>query len=106
VGDGEFHPIRGLKGRWLITFLFGLVHGLGSRAYCATWALPPTLLALPCAGVVQSRRGGGADCDCGVLLVNLAGQKVGAVSEARGATVFSVRGGPGSYWLVKRLWFN
>jgi hypothetical protein len=108
VGVENFIRSDGFKGRWLITFLFGLVHGLGFASVLREMGVDShtTGVALP---LVSFNLG----VEAGQVVI--AGLLLPLIWRVRKWELFLKRGVPvcsavvaaiGSYWLVERLWFN
>ena len=108
VGSENFIRSEGLKGRWLITFLFGLVHGLGFASVLRDMGVisNTTDVAVP---LVSFNLGveAGQIAIAGVLLPLIWQVRRWELFLKRGVPVCSaVVAAMGGYWLIQRLWFN
>ena len=108
VGSENFIRSEGLKGRWLITFLFGLVHGLGFASELRDMGVisNTTDVAVP---LVSFNLGveAGQIAIAGVLLPLIWRVRRWELFLKRGVPVCSaVVAAMGGYWLIQRLWFN
>jgi len=108
VGTENLIRSESLKGRWLITFLFGLVHGLGFASVLRDMGVTSNT-----AGVAVPLVLFNLGVETGQIVI--AGVLLPLIWRARKWELFLRRGVPvcsavvaalGSYWLVKRLWFN
>jgi len=108
VGTENLIRSESLKGRWLITFLFGLVHGLGFASVLRDMGVTSNT-----AGVAVPLVSFNLGVETGQIVI--AGVLLPLIWRVRKWELFLRRGVPvcsavvaalGSYWLVKRLWFN
>jgi hydrogenase/urease accessory protein HupE len=107
VGVENFVRSEGPKGRWLITFLFGLVHGLGFASVLRDMgvASSTTGVTVPLVSFNLGVELGQIAIACALLPL---------IWRFRAWNSFRQRGVPicsavvaalGSYWLIQRLWF-
>ena len=107
VGLENIIRSEGPKGRWLITFLFGLIHGLGFASVLREMGVSSsTGVAVPLVSFNLGVEAGQIVIACALLPL---------IWRLRKSDLFLKRGVPlcsaivaalGSYWLVQRLWFN
>jgi hypothetical protein len=108
VGVENFVRSEGPKGRWLITFLFGLVHGLGFASVLRDMGVAPntTGVTVPLVSFNLGVELGQIVIAC-ALLPLIWRFRVWDSFRQRGVPIFSaVIAALGSYWLIQRLWFT
>lgn len=108
VGVENFVRPEGPKGRWLITFLFGLIHGFGFAT-----VLRDLGVATSTTGVTMPLVAFNLGVELGQIVI--AGIMLPAIWKLRKWELFRRRGMPacsaivasvGGYWLIERLFFS
>jgi hydrogenase/urease accessory protein HupE len=108
VGTENFIRSEGIKGRWLITFLFGLVHGLGFASVLRDMGVTSNT-----AGVAVPLVSFNLGVEAGQIVI--AAVLLPLIWRVRKWELFLKRGVPvcsvvvaaiGTYWLIERLWSN